>query len=188
MRREDMEGLAKGVLLDAIGEMADMMRRRARWGTWDGRAETTQTAYFESCRRLHSPTGTILIFTRDTGHHTSGWMRNPDYERCLHLSLSFVDERLQPRPRDCELSRLWIRAFFRDDLRYVWAESPKTEHGKQYDVWHWRLFCDPAWNAILPRGEVYSTDFTEKGWRSASQVLEEDGVAILSPVDPGVTG
>lgn len=31
----------------------------------------------------------IVIMTRDIGYHTSGWWKNPDYERCFHVSISY---------------------------------------------------------------------------------------------------
>lgn len=37
-------------------------------------------------------------------------------------------------------------------------------------VYHYRLFCDEAWKPIMPRGEVYSTQFTERGWKSFSDL------------------
>jgi hypothetical protein len=85
---------------------------------------------------------------------------------------------------DGKTRNLWVRAFFGDDARYTWLESAKSDAGKRRGVEHFRLFCDATWKPILPRGEVYSTEFTELGWRSASQVLEEDGTQILSTVDP----
>ena len=30
--------------------------------------------------------------------------------------------------------------------------------------------CDEAWKPIMPRGEVYSTQFTERGWKSFSEI------------------
>jgi hypothetical protein len=37
-------------------------------------------------------------------------------------------------------------------------------------VWHYRLFADPSWAAIVPRGEVYSTELTEAGYLSFSEL------------------
>lgn len=37
-------------------------------------------------------------------------------------------------------------------------------------VHHYRLFCDKAWKPILPRGEVYSKDWTPADWKSWSDV------------------
>jgi hypothetical protein len=45
------------------------------------------------------------------------------------------------------------------------------------------LFCDAQWQPILPRKEVYTREFTEAGWRSASQVLAEDGYYKLETED-----
>jgi hypothetical protein len=116
----------------------------------------------------------VLLFTRDVGHHTSGWFKNPDYERCYHLSLSFWDlERRVARPFEGRLARAWVRAFYRDWTRLVWEESATLRSLPRLpEVRHYRVFCDARWQPILPRGEVYSREFTEKGWKSFSELNE----------------
>jgi hypothetical protein len=42
--------------------------------------------------------------------------------------------------------------------------------GRQYDVHHYRLFADKQWRPLLPRGEVYSKEFTERGWKSFGEI------------------
>jgi len=175
-------------LVEHIERVAGELRRRAKHGLWDGRVTPEGRRYMRHCTLDDAITLTRLIFTRDVGHHTSGWLKNPDYERCWHLSTS-------PRPGlialpgeqlaepDMKTCALWVRGFYGDDERYVWAESPKTPEGKARGVWHWRLFADEHWVPILPRKEVYSREFTEVGWRSASQVLSEDGVVRLETED-----
>ena len=137
----------------------------ARPTVWD-------EAYRNRCRAFHLPTGTLAIFTRDTGHHSSGWWKNPDYERCLHLSLSFYGAEGQPCGRDKALSDEWVTALFGATSNLVWSEPPVSEHGKRFDVWHYRVFyADPGYRVpILPRGEVYSKEFTEAGWLSYSEL------------------
>ncbi len=179
--------------------VARELRRRAKHGLYNGETTGRGWRYLRHCTLDDAATLTRLIFTRDTGHHTSGWLKNPDYENCWHLSTSPRpnliilpgDERLAEP--DMKTNGRWVRAFYGEDARLVWAESPKTPEGIQHGVWHWRLFCDAHWVPILPRKEVYSKDFTELGWRSASQVLAEDGIytsetedgrVIQSTVDP----
>ncbi len=110
------------------------------------------------------------LFTRDEGHHTCGWWKNPDYERCEHLSLSFWEHPGgKPLPRDPVKTKQFIELFFGDYARLVWAEGPSTEFGKTADIWHYRVFYAPDWKTpILPRGEVYTKEFTEAGWLSSS--------------------
>jgi hypothetical protein len=147
------------------------LKSHALGGVFDGR----ETFYVGYCTGFHAPTGSFLIFTRDTGHHTSGWFKNPDYERCLHLSMSFrapFDVSI-PRDFDVALAKEWAEIFFGEARRYIWAESPKSDVGKAAGVWHYRVFCDEHWQPMLPRGEVYSTEFTEKGWKSWSEVQGE---------------
>ena len=43
-----------------------------------------------------------------------------------------------------------------------------------------RPLCDTHWRPILPRKEVYSKDFTELGWKSASEVLVPDGRGLTA--------
>jgi len=157
------------------------MKKEASFGTWDGTESPRQIEYFKRCRKAKF--GTVLIYTRDVGMHTSGWFKNPDYERCLHLSMSPAPTMIR-MPGTPELNSAlrdeWLRSFFGRNMHLLWAESPKTKEGKALGVWHWRLFCDKNWDPILPRGEVYSTEFTEKGWKSSSEL----GIAIESNLNP----
>lgn len=165
MRRFDQRWLMAGV--------AKEMRRRALIGTYDGRLSSQKR--LDDYMALHLPTGTYLIFTRDVGMHSCGWWKNPDYERCWHLSLSFRDpDSHQPAPKDERLTREWIEVFFGHDRTLLWAEPPYSAQGKASDTWHYRLFCDPDWQPILPRGEVYSKVFTERAWKSFSELNDPD--------------
>lgn len=172
----------------------------SRYGVWYGNeADAGAQQYFNMCRHYHRHTGTFLIFTRDTGHHSSGWMKNPEFERCLHLSLSFrpkatvYDEGLltsgnwvnllrnsdlgEPEPFAIARAKPWIDALFHPDANLAWHEPSFSDMGKARDVHHFRLFCDAGWNAIKPRGEVYSTELTKRGWKSWSEVQGEDALA-----------
>lgn len=153
-----------------------VLKARANAGLWNGR---DPTPYFASCRmscRLTPETYCTVLFTRDVGHHSSGWWKNPDYERCYHLSLSFVAASPligsvpTPLPRDAAVTREFVGRLFGPHRHLIWCEPPYSEAGKAADVWHYRLFCDPAWEPIHPRGEVYSKEFTEHGWLSYSDV------------------
>lgn len=183
---------ADAKLDEHMARVARELRRRAKHGLFNGLSNAAAWRYIRHCTFDDAATLTRVMFTRDIGHHTSGWLKNPDYENCWHLSTSPApnliilpdDQRLaEPDMKTCAR---WVHAFYGDDARYVWAESPKTEQGKQRGVWHWRLFCDEHWQPIVPRKEVYSRDFTELGWRSASQVLAEDGIVRLETEDGGV--
>lgn len=167
-----------------LDRLVKSIKRAANTGTWNGADPfPTQVAnmrpvhsqgkspYFRRCRWRLGPIGCILLFTRDIGYHTSGWWKNPDYERCYHLSLSFVDPPTgEPRPRDAVLTSLFVEALFGLDKRWLWCEPPYSPKGKQLDVWHYRLFCNDHWKPIKPRGEVYTREFTEAGWKSFSDV------------------
>lgn len=105
-----------------------------------------------------------IIFTRDEGYHSCGWWKNPDYERCWHLSISFPGGKSKN-----SLDKI-ITGLFGEHKRLIWVESPYSKEGKQAEVWHYRLFCDENWQPVKPRGEVYSTQFTERGWKSFSEL------------------
>lgn len=171
--------LHPGHISDAL--VARMKRQAAR-GSYDGRTVGGQLPeYVRRCMHYCPNTRAFMIFTRDAGMHSSGWWKNPDYERCLHLSLSFqVREQgtVWPLPQDHKTARRWCEALFGADVRQLWIEPPFSEAGRQRDVWHYRLFCNPGWEPIRPRGEVYSRGWTPAGWKSWSEihgVRDQDG-------------
>lgn len=133
----------------------------AKSGVFDG---STITPYFESCRWFVERYDCIIILTRDVGYHSSGWWRNPDYERCYHLSISFLNGRCINK-----LEHILTR-FFGNNRRLLWCEPPYSKPGKQNEIYHYRLFCDEHWQPVKPKGEVYSTLFTELGWKSYSEL------------------
>lgn len=161
------------MIFTSLDALVPFARRRAQRGIFDGRDSMSNQALIRSCTHRyedrHRDRGALVILTRDTGHHSSGWWKNPDYERCWHLSLSCVDPRTgQPAPADRPFFADLARAFFDGDARLAWIEGPWSPAGRSRDVWHYRIFCDPSWSPILPRGEVYARQFTEAGWRSFS--------------------
>lgn len=166
MRTFDSHWLMAGV--------AKEMHRVAMLGVSTGN-NVWSKRYLETCKGFHQPTGTHIMFSRDSGHHSCGWWKNPDYEHCFHLSLSFWDlETMISRGRDPDLTKAWLDAFYGDNKRLLWAEPPYSQQGKQCDVWHYRLFVHDDWKtSLLPRGEVYSREFTEAGWKSWSDVQAE---------------
>lgn len=152
--------------------VAAIMRRNAGRREFDGR----DMSVVQACTAVHVGLGvaTVLVFTRDTGHHSSGWWRNPEYERCYHLSLSFRDPARVgvPGPRDVREAREWVRAFYGPHVDKVWCESPYSSEGKSADVWHYRVFADEHWSPIVPRREVYS-HLAGRGWRSFTELQAE---------------
>jgi hypothetical protein len=156
--------------------VAQHMRLVAKRGSYDGWAERTG-AYLAKCGGLHVATGSQMVFSRDVGMHASGWWKNPEYDRCWHLSLSFVDPAnfANRAPRDRKLTKTWVDAFFGPDKTKLWCEPPYSAEGKIKEIWHYRLFCDQDWHPIIPRKEVYTKEFTELGWKSFSEVQYEMG-------------
>ena len=164
----------------------EMWRKAQTSRRYTGIATAESMALLKSLTADHLSTGTRLIFSFDTGHHSSGWWKNPEYERCWHLSISFHDPLTgKPAPKDVKLTDRWLEAFYGDNRRYVWSESPYSEHGKITDTWHYRIFCDQAWQPIVPRGEVYSREFTEAGWLSFSELQSEHARHLQEFVEAG---
>ncbi|MGP0075590.1 MAG: hypothetical protein ACLPWF_27050 [Bryobacteraceae bacterium] len=169
------------------GVARQMRRQAANSPCYTGITTPQNLRLLNSLTADHLATGTRLIFSRDAGHHSSGWWKNPDYERCWHLSMSFLEPLTgKPRDKDVKLTNRWLEAFYGENRRYVWSESPYSPDGKARNVWHYRVFCDPAWQPIVPRGEVYSRELTEAGWLSFSDLQGEHSraLAALEPL-PG---
>lgn len=118
-----------------------------------------------SRHRLHTdsltePGRTVsIIVTLDSGTHASGWWRNSDYDRCLHLSVthpgSIVIGRLET-PSDKEVAS-WAKALFGPHLNKTWTEPAASvfDPHRQPNVCHVRLFLDKENRPIMPEGEVY---------------------------------
>ncbi len=165
-----------------LSEVLIRRMKKAAWaGTWNGKR---QDAYFHSCHHGDRALGLVAMYTRDVGYHTSGWWKNPDFERCLHLSLSFVDPETEARmPKNQKLTDALVKGIFDVNKRWLWCEPPYSDQGKKMDVWHYRLFCDAGWNPIKPRGEVYGRELTEAGWLSFSDLQAslqaQDAGAVL---------
>lgn len=171
------------VVLVTADAIVAQLKLAAETGHYSGLVRSSAEAhYFERCTFAwpRSPDyGAKLIYTRDIGMHTSGWFKNPDYERCYHLSLSFWQPAEGftlggvagfPLDQDHAAARQWCRMFFGEHCRSLWIEPPYSAEGRRYDVYHYRLFCDAGWQPMKPRKEVYSRDFTEKGWKSFSEI------------------
>lgn len=142
------------------------IKKKSLTGFFNG--QNMGSPYFESCRWWIVQYECMVIFTRDIGHHTCGWWKNPDYERCYHLSISF------PGGKNKHALEKILDNLFGADKRKLWIEPPYSQQGKSMEVWHYRLFCDEFWQAIIPRGEVYSKELTEAGWKSYSEIHKNE--------------
>jgi len=138
----------------------------AKTGVWES---PQPDEYFWSCRFWIEKYDALIIFSRDSGHHTCGWWKNPDYERCYHLSISFIDKFYNRKPHKQKTADKIVKMLYGNKSNLIWCEPPYSKAGIENQVWHYRLFCDENWMAIKPRGEVYSKKFTEIGWMSYSE-------------------
>lgn len=148
-------------IMSKIEQLVINARLAAACGVFDGTMLTKP--YLDSCTHLYPLMHASIIFTRDVGYHSGGWWKNPDYERCFHLSVSFADGFTRSR------GNILAKAFFGHDVKLLWVEPPCTKQGKHVGVYHYRLFCDEGWNPIKPSGEVYSPKMPI-GWKSFSEL------------------
>lgn len=175
----------------AVGRIAAELHRRAKTWTYNGHATDAAVRRITHRHGLQVEwLAARVIFTRDAGMHTSGWIRNPDYERCYHLSIAPMqparDAGAKPLVDNWhDVEDLLVRAFFGDNARLTWRESAKSPDGIAREVAHWRLFCDPGWAPLMPRGEVYSKLNTPPDWESWSERHARGaGPIIESTLDP----
>ncbi|WP_010416125.1 hypothetical protein [Anaerophaga thermohalophila] len=124
-------------------EAFKMIRQAAETGIFTGDGMNT---YLNSCRWFLPHYDCIIVFTRDTGYHSGGWWKNPEYERCYHLSISF------PGGRNRKALNEVLAGLFGWQRKLLWAEPPYSKEGRENEVWHYRLFCDQGWQPIKPRG------------------------------------
>lgn len=146
----------------ADSEIFQRIKKVAEHGIFDGKNQ--DNPYLLSCRWFVEKYGCSVIFTKDEGMHSCGWWKNPDYERCYHLSISF------PGGKNKNKLQKILTELFGNYTKWLWEESPYSEQGKQNEIWHYRLFCDVQWKPIMPKKEVYSTDFTPNNWKSFSEL------------------
>lgn len=153
-------------------------RRHAFAHPWRGDRLLTDPRHLVDTTAITEPGRPVrLMLSFDVGYHASGWFRNSDWERNLHLSLSHPRPELPalwtpgkpeigvgPGPSmqletvgDAE-ARAWGRAVFGADAPKAWFEpaaSPLDPH-RAPNVVHLRLFYDPGMRPFIPRGEPYA--------------------------------
>lgn len=158
-----------------LSDLVKDHRETASTGTWDG---NPLSEYYESCRRLNSAFGISTILTRDVGYHSSGWMKTPELERCLHLSIAFFDPASgSPISQDHATATLLIKAMFFPSVKWTWTEPPSGDVAMQHDLWHYRLFCNEKWQPLNPPGE----ELTSFGWKCFGDVQEAIAKFGLKP-------
>lgn len=144
---------------------------------WRGNEPLTCPGHVADTTAITEPGRPVrLLLSLDYGYHQSGWFANSDYERCLHLSVSFprpdrpklwlprpeighhipiVGQDLEA-PEDAEV-RAWGRVVFREHAPMSWLEPP-VGPGDPYrspGVAHLRLYLDQTGRPFIPTGEVY---------------------------------
>lgn len=145
----------------------------ARWVArkWIGESGLEAVMACRHYAMLNRDAMVSAIFQMETGYHSSGWWKNPDYDRCFHLSVSFLDpETLQFFPIKKRQAGFVAKKFFPENHNMTWYEGPYSQEGKKAGVNHYRLFCDPGWSPITPRSEVYDKTWTPADWKSFSDI------------------
>lgn len=131
------------------------MRFKAFLEPWDGKKDIL-LRYRQIFKSLtDSESFTSIIITFDVGYHNSGWWKNSQYDRCLHLSISMNDGKNVSKSTEEEINA-WIDLVFKDThpdaMKWLWHETGF----KHKTVDHYRLFYSKITNQpILPQGQVY---------------------------------
>lgn len=167
-----------------IPRVAKELRRRAEGWEFKGDATRGAKHFMRDCRGAHLPTGTMLTFARDVGHFSHGGFRSPVSERCFHLSLAFVDVAKKEALAPMNLIEDWVRAFFTNELRSVWAETPSFKRGGDMVFWHFRVFCDHDWFPIAVEPKEMIKDFRSRGWIRFSEIDFSRGETPKIPIFP----
>lgn len=102
-----------------------VVKNQSEKGIWNGKDITD---YFQECRFFIPRFNCTLIFTKETGYHSSGWWKNPDFERCYHLSISFKEGR-----NESILKKILI-SVFGNNLKNLLVEAPYSSEGKKNEV------------------------------------------------------
>lgn len=140
----------------------------AKTGEWHGEIESE---YFDACRRFNGGFGVASILTRDVGYQKAGMWQNPDFDRCLHLTLAFFQPgTVNPTAQHHSVATAIIKKMFFPHVKWVWIEPPYSERDRSHDVWHYRLFCDERWQAMRPPSDDAAKELTAKGWKSFADV------------------
>lgn len=122
----------------------------------------TGVRYQTFARGFHEATGSLLLYSREEWAPFSAGdtkVAGPTWWR--HLSISFHDNDPIERPEsyghmravlpaDYAITNLWLRKFFGNQRRWLQCDPPLSEHGKKFDVWHYRLLCAENFVANAP--------------------------------------
>ena len=154
-----------------IAAVARNLRHTAFRFPWDGRLAISPRHRWVG-PGITEPRTTSITVTFDFGYAGSGWWKNAEYDRCLHLSITHptnrVVSRVDPRTKmpfnvfDCETPTdaevwAWAVALFGTDAAKAWVEPAAStlDPYRLPNVVHARVFCDDH-GPIIPTGEVYN--------------------------------
>jgi hypothetical protein len=128
---------------------------------YDGRRVINDRHYMVADSITEPGRPVSLVLTLDSGIHASGWWRNSDYDRCLHLSLAhptstMIRTHRVETPTDKEVAA-WGREILGPQLQKCWIEPAASlfDPHRKPNTPHVRLFLDRQNRPIVPQGEVY---------------------------------
>lgn len=129
---------------------------------WDGRALPIPNRHKIVADSITEPgRPTSIIVTYDHGYHASGWWKNSDFDRCLHMSLAWpaADFRFTRRVETVTYREIiaWGEAMFGEYVKWCWIEPPASvfDPNRLSNMPHIRLFLDRQNQPIKATGEVY---------------------------------
>ncbi len=126
--------------VDRMQRLAQELRRRADRQVYRGRPEDAK--HIRRCTMVYDmhtdSTHALLTYTRD-GDELIEATYAGRADGCLHWSMSPKPRgELHPAPLPVETMEAWLVVFFGHDLGAVWMEQPKTDLGRQFQVYHAR--------------------------------------------------
>lgn len=131
--------------------------------------------YKSFARGFYDRLGTLILYSREVWAPAVIKRKKVPAAYWRHLSFSFHESDLKAGPerygrmrkvlrRDLEATAGWLSWFFGSQCRYLLCDPPMTKHGKEFDVWHYRLLCDELWNPPRSRVEIPVEQFKAAGW------------------------
>jgi hypothetical protein len=129
---------------------------------WYGQSMISSRHYLIADSLTEPGRETAIILTYDVGYHSSGWWKNSDYDKCLHLSVAHPNHSglvgARPDAPSEKEVQAWAKAMFGDEVRRTWTEPPASafDAHRETGVAHVRLFLNKAGEPITPKGEVYN--------------------------------
>lgn len=144
--------------------------------------------YDQFVRGFYDRLGTLLLYSREIWPASTINGKEVPATRWRHLSMSFHESDLkagpelygrmrQVLPRDLAATEKWLDCFYGSQQQFLLCEPPQSDHGKKFDVWHYRLLCDESWLPPRARAEVPDNEFSDAGWMTFNEAMAQRKMA-----------